>query len=183
MALIKNRLLLTSVLILFVCGCYESQFPLSSSDTAGIDERLVKCWLEQTDKKKDSPYRVVICKFNDYEYFIAFSDSPGKEAALARGFTTVINDVSIINLQGIESLASKDRTFLYFKYIITPQGNLRVWMIDKESPLFKNITFANQAELYAFVKKNVRNEALYSAVWDFKPAKGIRLNMSREDEK
>jgi hypothetical protein len=183
MVLKRKKLLLSLCCFLFVCGCYESQFSLSSSDTSRIDERLVKSWIQQTSQKNDDPYRVVIRKFNEHEYVVAFSDMQDKEAQLVRAFTTMIDSAAVINLQGINSLAPKDRTFLFFKYVITPQGNLRVWMIDKESPLLRGRTFAAQAELYAFIKKNVHNDTLYREAWEFKPAEGIKLEMSSAETK
>jgi hypothetical protein len=183
MVLKRIKLLLSLCCFLFVCGCYESQFPLSSSDTSRIDERLVKSWIQQTSQKNDDPYRVVIRKFNEHEYVVAFSDMQDKEAQLVRAFTTMIDSAAVINLQGINSLAPKDRTFLFFKYVITPQGNLRVWMIDKESPLLRGRTFAAQAELYAFIKKNIHNDTLYREAWEFKPAEGIKLEMSCAETK
>jgi hypothetical protein len=181
MVLTRKKLLAAIGCLLFICGCYESPFPLSSSDTSRIDERLVKSWVQQTRQKQESPYRLVIRKFNEHEYIIAFSDTPGREAQLTRAFITVIDGAAVINLQGIDSLAPKDRTFLFFKYVITPQGILRVWMIDKDSPLLKDRTFATQAELHAFVKKNIHNDTLYREAWEFKPAMGIQLEMSRAE--
>ena len=183
MVLKRKKLLLSICCFLLVCGCYESQFSLSSSDTSRIDERLVKSWIQQISQKYDSPYRVTIRKFNEHEYVIAFSDTPGQEAQLARAFITVIDGAAVINLQGIDSLTPKDRTFFFFKYVITPQGNLRMWMIDKESPLLKDRTFATQAELYTFIKKNVHKDTLYREAWEFKPAEGIQLKMSCAETK
>ena len=183
MILKRTTLLLALCCFLFVCGCYESQFPLSSSDTSRIDERLVKNWIQQTRQKYDSPYRVVILKFNEHEYVIAFSDAQDKEAYLARAFTTMIDGAAVMNMQGIESRAPKDRTFIFFKYAITPQGNLRTWIIDKDSPLLNGRTFAAQKDFYAFVKKNIHNDTLYKEAWEFKPAEGLKLQMSCAETK
>ena len=56
-------------------------------------------------------------------------------------------------------------------------------MIDKESPLLRGRTFAAQAELYAFIKKNIHNDTLYREAWEFKPAEGIKLEMSCAETK
>ena len=169
--------LLLSLLMLAGQGCYESPFPLASSDREGIDARLLGSWIEVADSQKDSPYQVVIHPFNDHEYLIAFTDAPGGKAVLARGFITTMDGVAIINLQGIDSLKPTDRTFLFFKYRITAQGDLETWMIDHDSKLLEGVQLADQAALYDFVQHHVRDPALYMPVRIFKPAKGVSMNL------
>ena len=96
-------------------------------------------------------------------------------ACWTRGFTTVIDGVSVLNLQGIETLEPSDRTFLFFKYEFAPNGNLRIWIFDGESPLLKDKTFAGQAELNEYITKNIHDESLYGPVREFRPVDDIRL--------
>jgi hypothetical protein len=169
--------LLLSLLTLAGQGCYESPFPLASSDREGIDARLLGSWIEAAAPRNDTPYRVVIHPFNDHEYLIAFTDSPGGKAILARGFITTMDGVAIINLQGIDSLKPTDRTFLFFKYRITAQGDLETWMIDHDSKLLEGVQLTDQAALYDFVQHHVRDPALYMPVRVFKPAEGVSTNL------
>jgi hypothetical protein len=178
MARKKGSLGLIILSLLLICSCYESKFPLSSSDKARTDERLIKSWLEQPQNPDDKPYRVIICKFNDHEYLIGFNNDTKDTATLSRAFTTTIDTTTIMNMQGIEPLAPKDRTFIFFKYAFATNGNLRVWMFSNDSPLLKDRTFSTQAEFYTFIKKNVHNEQLYSTMREFKPVDEMHLKLS-----
>jgi hypothetical protein len=173
----KSAAFILSCLI-FISGCYESKFPLSSSEKSHINQQLINGWQEQPKKIVNMPYRVIICKFNDHEYLILFDNDPQSHATMARGFTTTIDNIPIMNMQGIESLDPKDRTFLFFKYAVTANGNLRTWMLDADSPLLKDRTFSTQAEFYVFIKKNIHNEKLYSPVREFKPVENLKLGLS-----
>ena len=103
------------IVCLLFSGCYESKYPLSSSDASRIDTRLLKGWVEEAQSPGDKPYRVEICKFNDREYFVAFCNDNGT-ATIARAFTSMIGNVPVLNMQGIESGKPEDRTFVFFKY-------------------------------------------------------------------
>ena len=157
--------ILLALLMLAGQGCYESTFPLASSDREGIDARLLGSWIEVAAPRNDSPYQVVIHPFNDHEYLIAFSEAPGGKAILARGFITTIDGAAIINLQGIDSLKPTD------------QGDLETWMIDHDSKLLEGVRLADQAALYDFVQHHVHDPALYMPVRVFKPAKGVSMNL------
>jgi hypothetical protein len=163
------------VFLLFLGGCYDSPFPLGAAEQSHVDDRLVNGWLEQPTKAADKPYHVIFHKFNDREYLVGFDNENGRESVLARAFVTTIDGLTVLNLQGIDTLEAKDRTFLFFKYEFTPDGNLRVWIFDGESPLLKDKTFADQAEFTTYITKNINDVTLYGAVREFRPVDDIRL--------
>ena len=164
---------------LFLSGCYESKYPLSSSDASRIDKRLLKCWLEEPQTPGDTPYRVEICTFNDREYFVAFSNDNGT-ATIARAFTSMIDTVAVLNMQGIESADPKDRTFVFFKYDLTPDGSLQTWMISSGSPLLEKKAFPSQTAFAAHIKKHIHDKRLFGEMRRFKPADGLHLKLFSE---
>jgi hypothetical protein len=158
-------------------GCYESKYPLSSADTSRIDERLLKGWVEQPQNPGDKPYRVEICRFSEKEYFVAFSNDNGT-ATIARAFTTMINNVPVLNMQGIESADPKDRTFVFFKYDFAPDGTLQTWMISSDSPLLDKRAFPSRAAFGAYIKKHIHDKRLFGEMQRFKPVDGMHLKLS-----
>lgn len=178
MALRAHVFSLVAVWLLF-SGCYESKYPLSSADTSRIDARLLTGWVEQAQKPGDKPYRVEISKFNDREYFVAFCNDNGT-ATIARAFTSMINNVPVLNMQGIESAVPKDRTFVFFKYGFAPDGTLQTRMISSDSPLLDKKTFYSQAAFAAYIKKHIHDERLFGEMQRFKPVDGMHLKLFSE---
>ena len=162
-----------------VRGCYESKYPLSSADTSRIDERLLKGWVEQAQNPGDKPYRVAISKFSDREYFVAFCNDNGT-ATIARAFTTMIDNVPVLNMQGIESEKPEDRTFVFFKYAFSPDGSLQTWMISSDSPLLEKKKFSSQAAFAAYIKKHIHDKRLFGEMQRFKPVDGMHLKLFSE---
>jgi hypothetical protein len=165
------------LLCLLCAGCYESKYPLSSSDTSRIDMRLLKTWIEAPQIPGDKPYRVEICKFNEKEYFVTFCNDNGS-ATIARAFTTMVDGVPVLNMQGIESADPKDRTFVFFKYAFAPDGMLQTWMISSDSPLLEKKTFSSRAAFAAYIKKHIHDTRLFGEMQRFKPADGLHLKLS-----
>ncbi len=172
------RMLLTMIIVgMLLAGCYESKVPLSSSPVGQIDVRLLKSWVEEPQNQDEKPYRAAFFRFSETEYFVAFSNDTGS-AALARAFTTMIGTVPVLNLQGIESEKSSDRTFVFFRYAFSSDGILEVRMMSSESPLLKDKQFSTQASFAAYIKKHIKDERLFGPVRRFKPASGLGLKFS-----
>ncbi|MBN2107015.1 MAG: hypothetical protein JW832_06275 [Deltaproteobacteria bacterium] len=170
-----GRIVFSLLSVCMLCtGCYESKYPLSSSDASRIDSRLLKCWLEEPHSPGDRPYRVEICKFNEREYFVAFSNDNGT-ATIARAFTSMIDNVPVLNMQGIETADPHDRTFVFFKYSFAPDGALQTWMISSDSPLLEKKTFSSQASFGAYIKKHIHDKLLFGDMQRFKQADGLHL--------
>ena len=169
--------LVSLVIICLLCsGCYESKYPLSSSGIARIDTRLLKTWLEENPPAGDKPRRVAIFKFNQTDYTVVFG-SDNDTATVARAFTTMIDSVPVLNMQGIESEKPSDRTFVFFKYAFLPDGSLQTWMISSESPLLENTKFSSQAAFAAYIKKHIRDGRLFGELRRFKPAESASLKI------
>ena len=171
--------LLSLVIICLLCsGCYESKYPLASSDASRIDARLLKTWIEEPQSPGDKPYKVAIFKFSEKEYFAAFcNDNDNGTATITRAFTTMIDSVAVLNMQGIASEKPSDRTFIFFKYAFSPDGSLQTWLINRESPLLENTQFSSQAAFAAYIKKHIHDGRLFSELRRFKSANNASLKI------
>ncbi len=132
--------------------------------------------MKSRNSSGDKPYRVEICKFNDREYFVAFCNDNGT-ATIARAFTSMIDTVPVLNMQGIESEKPKDRTFVFFKYSFSPDGRLQTWMISSDSPLLEKKAFSSQASFAAYIKKHIHDKRLFGNMQRFRPVDGMHLKL------
>ena len=174
--------LVRTILLMIIAGmllasCYESAFPLSSSEESRIDGRLLKSWVEKPQSPGEKPYRAAFFRFSEKEYFVTFSNDAGS-AAIARAFITRVGTVSILNLQGIGSEKPADRTFVFFRYSFGSDGSLEVRMMSSESPLLKDKRFSSQADFAAYITKHIQDERLFGPAKLFKPASSLGLKLS-----
>ena len=107
---------------------------------------------------------------------MAFCDD-NDTATITRAYTTMIDSVPVLNMQGIESEKPSDRTFVFFKYAFSPDGSLQTWMINRESPLLENTQFSSQAAFAAYIKKHIHDGRLFSELRRFKSANNASLKI------
>ena len=155
----KSRLSLGVLSILFILpllwGCpYESECPLSKISKAKIDPALLGEW---KNTKEGEQFTMIIQQFNDHELLIMGIEDGEVQREAIRAFVTVIQDEQFLNGQEIRPLGKK-RGWLLIKYTISGD-TLTAWIVDDK--LFTK-PFASSKALYSFVKKNLRDKALYS---------------------
>ena len=172
----RINLLSMAIICLLFSGCYESKYPLSTSSIALIDTRLLKTWIEENPPAGDKPHRAALFKFNKTDYTVVFGND-NDTATIARAYTTMIDSVPVLNMQGIESEKPSDRTFVFFKYAFSPDGSLQTWMINRESPLLENTQFSSQAAFAAYIKKHIHDGRLFSELRRFKSANNASLKI------
>jgi len=160
---------LVGLFFLSMIGCYESKVPLSSTPTLNIDTKLVNYWISIPKEKDDDEIKLAIFKFNEKEYFISWKEGANQETIMARGFISDIENVKILNIQGIKTIDNNDRTYLFFNYIIDEKGILTAKILSNENPLLKNKEFNAPEEFRSFIKKNIKNKELFSDPVEFKP--------------
>ena len=170
-----------ALVIFHLPGCFESKVPMASSEKSKIDSDLVGDWI-QVVEKKDKPFKLRIAKFNEREYFVSWAQRE-KDAAMARTYSVNVGGVQILNVQNINPVYDDDeRTFLFFKYRISPDGSLATQTLNGHCPLLKEKTFETPAEFMAFMKKNIGDKTLFADPMTFKKAEGLKLRIAIEND-
>jgi len=154
----KSRLSLGVLSILFILpllwGCpYESECPLSKVSKAQIDPALLGEWKNTAEGEQ---FTMIIQQFNDHELLIMGIEDGKVQREVMRAFVTVIQDERFLNVQEIRP-PGKKRGWLLVKYTISGD-TLTAWSVDDK--LFTKPVASSRA-LYRFVKKNLRDKALY----------------------
>ena len=157
----KNRFLYLTLVIgsmLFLWACpYESEFPLGKCSEAVIDKQLIGQWkLEPKDGEEGGI--ITIYRFNDHEYLISARGDDETTGMVMRAFGTSIDGQTFLNVQIIDKPREKRRPWYLVHYILSE--NKLVYNVV-EDDLFKKKHFTSSKELYAFVKKNLKQKELY----------------------
>jgi hypothetical protein len=158
---IKNRFLHSILVIgslLFLCACpYESEFPLSKCSKAVIDKQLIGQWrLEPKDGEEGGI--ITIYRFNDHEYLISARGEEETTEMVMRAFGTRVDGQTFLNVQIINKPGEQKRPWHLVHYALSE--NKLVYNVV-EDDLFKEKQFNSSAELYTFVKKNLKQKELY----------------------
>lgn len=164
--------------ILFLYGCYESQVPLSETPSLIVDSKLIRNWINIPKNKNEKDLSLLLRKFNEEEYLVAWKRGEDDETVIARGFNSKINNTNIINLQGIDTLENKDRTFVFFKYDFNEKGNLVINMLSNDYANLKGKKFKSSKEFADFVQKNISQIGLFDDSIEFKPTKEISFEIN-----
>jgi len=164
--------------ILFLCGCYESGVPLSKKPSSKVDTRLVRSWTSIPMNNNDKVISLLLKQFNENEYLVAWKEGEGNETIIAKGFNSKIKNTNIINLQNIESLDKKDRTYVFFKYDFNVKGNLIINVLSDGYANLKEVEFKSSKDFYDFVQKNISQNGLFGDSIEFRPAKDIRFEIN-----
>lgn len=172
-----NVVLLILFPILFLYGCYESVIPLSETPSSQVDTRLIKNWTNIPKNNKEKGISLLLRKFNENEYLVAWKKGED-DTVIARGFNSKINNTNIINLQGIDTLEKKDRTFVFFKYEINDKGLLLVSMLSNDYADLKGKKFKSSKEFTDFIQKNISQNGLFEDSIEFKPTKVISFEIN-----
>jgi hypothetical protein len=164
--------------ILFLYGCYESEVPLSETPSLIVDSKLIRNWINIPKNKNEKDLTLLLRKFNEEEYLVAWKRGEDDETVIARGFNSKINNTNIINLQGIDTLEKKDRTFVFFKYDFNEKGNLVINMLSNDYANLKGKKFKSSKEFADFVQKNISQKGLFDDSIEFKPTKEISFEIN-----
>jgi hypothetical protein len=79
-------------------GRFESNVPLSSSQSSRIDEKPVNYWISIPKEGNGKKIFLAIFKFNENEHLISWKEGEKNETIIARGFITKIKNINIIDV-------------------------------------------------------------------------------------
>jgi hypothetical protein len=173
-----NFAFLVLIPILFLCGCYESEVPLSKTPSSKVDTRLVGSWISIPNDNKKKVVSLLLLKFNENEYLVAWAEGKDDKTIIARGFNTKINDANIINLQNIEPLEKNNRTYVFFKYVFNVKGNLVVNVLSHDFANLKRMKFKSTKNFYDFVQQNISQNGLFGDSIEFRLTEDIRFEIN-----
>ena len=169
---------LALILVLFLFGCYESEVPLAQKTTFKVDQRLIGSWISIHEDNDEKGISLLLRKFNENEYLVAWRDGENSETVVARGFNTRVKNTNIMNLQDIEPLENNKRTYVFSRYDFNEKGNLVINILSGDYLDLNGKKFKSSKDFYSFVKKNISQKGLFGDSIEFKPAKEMRFGIS-----
>jgi hypothetical protein len=169
---------LVLVAISFLWGCYESEVPLSKKPSSKVDMKLIGSWRTIPRNDNNRAISLLLKQFNENEYLVAWKEGKDGKTLVARGFITEIRNTHIINLQNIESLDKKERTYVFFKYGFNEKGNLVVNVLSDDFAKLKRKKFKSAKDFYDFVQENIAQNGLFGDSIEFGSTGHIRFEIN-----
>lgn len=160
----KGRHIVILLLLSFLLvGCpVGSKYPLGDSRKVQIDERLLGDW--RSIKSKDIGEGILkVFQFNENEYYMEIKGDNDNDVSRVRSFITIIDNVSILNIQDIKNEFSSQK-YVYIKYEMAKDNVLTFWTMDSNIIPKKELS---KDELYSHVLSNINNDKFYEKVGSF----------------
>lgn len=150
-----SRWWVLAALIPLLSGCpYESDFPLTPSGEAVIDNALVGEW-ELAEKQDGPPNAMSILPFNERELVIVGTERGKEEVGLLRAISSAVDGELFLSVQEVSSKGAKRWALVNYRVV----GD-RLFLRIVDEALFSK-RFDSSADLRDFVREHLNDPALY----------------------
>lgn len=141
--------------LLSLTGCpFDSEIALGDSYNSRIDTLLLGSWIGTHIDSDIDTIEFEIIKFNEHEYLVEYREYDAKDEVVhLRAFTTVIDDIKIVNINEI----GRKVEYTYYKYRIESNKLIVAFASDE----FIKTEFNSPEELSDFFKKNIGIKKLF----------------------
>lgn len=175
----RSALLIT--LLLLLVGCYESEVPMAQSGQTKINQQMLGDWQftggtgHNGQEIKGLDLLIKIRKFNDHDYFVEWYEEesgPGSKRSHTywfRAYAVLVDGISFMNGQFIKQMEKADRRFTYCRYSLSEAGILTLHTLNHD--MLSDQKLDTSKALYAFIRKNVNDDKLYTATIHLKRVK------------
>jgi len=141
--------------LLSLTGCpFDSEIALGDSYNSRIDTILLGSWIGTRIDSDIDTIEFEIIKFNEHEYLVEYGEYDAKDEVVhLRAFTTVIDDIKIVNINEI----GRKVEYTYYKYRIESNKLIVAFASDE----FIKTEFNSPEELSDFFKKNIGKKKFF----------------------
>jgi hypothetical protein len=147
--------LLIGSALLFVMGCYETQYPLGSADKAVVNVAYVGDFVMTEDNKTET---IIIRNIDDHTYYVEY-DSDDKPDRMI-GYTADVNGVTFANLRGLTDDGSIDNHYLIMRIAISADRG-KLTLRNLKDDFFKGKQINSSDDLQKIIAANMDNERMY----------------------
>lgn len=160
--LIIKRQLVVLVLIgvvLPLCGCYESEFPMGFPEAGNLDMAILGTWrCVQGGEKENKLFLITAMPFDEKQYYVGL-DMEGEKPVHYRAFSAAVKGTNLLNLQELDSkTAAPERKWIFIRYTLLRSNVLQLELV-KDEP-FKGIDRLPSA-VREVVEKNIAKPEFY----------------------
>ena len=151
-------LILTGV-VLPLCGCYESDFPIGSPGAGTLDMTILGTWrCVQGGEKENKLLLITAMPFDEKQYYVGL-DMEGEKPAHYRAFSAAVKGTTLLNLQELDSrTAAPKRKWIFIRYTLLKSNVLQVELV--KGGAFKGIDPSPSA-VQEVVEKNIARPEFY----------------------
>jgi hypothetical protein len=140
-------------------GCYETEYPLGSSDKSTVD----RAWVGNfTMTDGDKVYSLIIRNLDGRQYYVEWVQTNQKDKGPDRmvGYTADVNGVSFANLRELTDDGSVPTKYLVMRVSISPDGS-KLTLRNLNDKFFNDKSIDSQAALSKVIQSNLDNNEMY----------------------
>jgi len=141
-------------MLLMAVGCYETEYPLGSADTATVDPNYVGDFVMTADHKTDA---LTIRNIDNHLYYVEWTE---KDTTRMVGYTATVNGTLFANLRDLTDDGSIDKKYLIMRISLSDDHN-RLTLRNLKDDFFKDKNINSSEALQTVIAQNVDNEQMY----------------------
>jgi hypothetical protein len=142
-------------LLLASMGCYKTETPLGSPDTAAVDTSYVGDYSMTVDHRADT---IAIRNIDNHLYYVEWTED-NKTNRIA-GYTATVNGTLFANLRDLTDDGSIDKKYLIMRISLSDDHN-RLTLRNLKDDFFKDKNINSSEALQTVIAQNVDNEQMY----------------------
>lgn len=144
-------------LLVIGLGCYETQYPLGSADTASVEPGYIGDYV-CTDGKKT--FSIIIRNIDNHLYYVEWIDQGDNKPLRLVGYTSAVGGVAFANLRGLTDDGSIDNKFMVMRILLSPdRANLTLRNLKDD--FFKDKNINSSDSLGKLIAANLENDQMY----------------------
>lgn len=144
-------------LLLIGLGCYETQYPLGSADTATVDPGYIGDYVCTDGKKTMS---IIIRNIDNHLYYVEWIDESEKQPLRMVGYTSAVGGVTFANLRGLTDDGSIDNKFMVMRILLSPD-HASLTVRNLKDDFFKDKNINSSDSLEKTIAANLENDQMY----------------------
>lgn len=153
----RSTLALLLLLVLGLCGCFQTTYLLVAPEQAKVNKAFVGNWNSAAFKSEGREAGLIVRNIDDKQLYVEWLPKDG-ELVRSVGFTSEVNGKIFLQIRGLEKDGSLEDKWLTMRLDLS--GN-QVMIRQLNDDFFKNQTFNSAEQLRKLLETNLENDAMY----------------------
>jgi hypothetical protein len=147
------------LLIVLLCGCYETTFVLGKVEDAKLDESLFGHWTFDDGPGTKEAETLDVSKFDDHRYKLEWKTLSDGKVMLMAGFTAEVNGALFVHAAGLDDNGKPLAE--HFLIRVDRDGNDTITLSNLDTDFLATKTIDSDDSLRAVIEKNLTDPKLY----------------------
>jgi hypothetical protein len=145
---------LLGALLLATVGCYQTEYPLGSADTATVDTSYVGDYSMTVEHRTET---IAIRNIDNHLYYVEWTE---KDLSRMVGYTAIVGGATFANLRDLTDDGSIDKKYLIMRISLSDDHS-KLTLQNLKDDFFKDKNINSSQSLQNVIAANLDNNDMY----------------------